>query len=217
MPDTEKFVENLARLENFSAVVLEENGGISSIVAADMLRKCCDKEIFLKISCRDRNRIALHSELVTTGALGLLNVVLVDGAHPIQTQFPAAKPVYELDPLMLLNMLKRNSPEFGNEINPPLSTLQWKVGIYVGGSTSADVSRAKKLAAAGADLFFVRSLEAIHRLKDLTDKPIILSFPLEEAKAISEVVREAELAGASGVNMVVRALDKVLDGYVTSR
>jgi 5,10-methylenetetrahydrofolate reductase len=216
-PDVERYVESLSRLEGFAGVVLEESGGLSSIAVAGMLKRCCDKEIFLKVSCRDRNRIALHSELLTAAAFGLLNVVLADGAHPVHTRFPAAKPVYELDSLSLLRMIKGGSPSFDEEAAPALASLSWTVGVCVGGSTAADVARAKRFLAAGADVFFAGSLDAVLRLRNLTDKPVILSVPEEEATDVAEILREAESAGASGVNLIVKTPDKVLDGSIIAR
>ncbi len=216
-PDVESYVESLSRLEDFNGVILEESGGLSSVVLAGMLKKACDKEIFLKVSCRDRNRIALYSELVTAASLGLLNVVLADGAYPLYTRFPAAKPVYELDSVTLLRMIKGGSLGFGEETAQALTSLSWTVGVCVGGSTKADVTRAKRFLEAGADLFFAGSLDAVPQLRWLTDKEIFLSVPKEQVTDISKTLREAESAGADGVNLIVNTPDKVLDGSITAK
>lgn len=216
-PDVDRYVESLSRLEGFAGVVVEESGGLSSIVVADMLMRTCDKEIFLKVSCRDRNRIALHSELFTAASLGLLKVILADGAHPVHTRFPAAKPVYELDSLTLLRMIKGDSLAFGDVAAPALDSLSWTVGVCVGGATAADMVRARKLAAAGADLFFAGSLDAVRRLKRVADRPVILSVPEEEAGDMAEILREAESAGANAVNLIVKTPDKVLDGSIVAK
>ena len=217
LPDPEKYVAGLARLEDFSALVLEESGGISSIALANMIRQRCDKQILLKITCRDRNRIALHSDLLTAASMGFSNIVLVDGTHPVHTRLPAAKPVYELDSLNLLRMLKQNSPSFGDESISPLASLVWTIGVCIGGPTQADMNRARKFAAAGADSFFPLCFDAVPQLRRLTDKQIFLSIPEEQVTDISATLRQAEAAGADGVNLVVTRLDKVLDGNIAAR
>lgn len=214
--DLENFIAGLANLANCDAIILEENGGLDSITAASALKQRCDKEIFLKIACRDRNRIALHSFFLTASSLGLLKVVLVDGAHPTQTPFTAAKPVYDLDPLNLLRMLKSGSG-FTDELESPLKSQPWTIGVRIGGFTKADMMRAKKFAAAGADLFFTSSLESVPLLKEITDKRIFLCVPEEETADIAERQDETQSAGAHGISVMVKASDRVIDGSLTRK
>jgi 5,10-methylenetetrahydrofolate reductase len=210
-PDIEQFVAGLAGLNGFDAVILKEDGGIDAVVAADMLKKQSTVRIFLKIACRDRNRIALHSQLLTAASLGFRDIVLVDGSHPTRTSFPAAKPVYELDSLNLLHMLKNNTPRFSEELDSTVAAEPWTIGVQIGGSTTADMARAKRFEAAGADLYFVSSLESVPLLKEITDKPIFLCVPEEETD-ISEKKQEAESAGAHGLNVMIQTQDTIIDG-----
>jgi len=209
--DIEQFVAGLAGLNGFDAVILGENGGIDAVIAAHMLKQRCDMQIFLKINCRDRNRIALHSQFLTAASLGFRDVVLVDGPYPTQTSFPAAKPVYEVDSLNLLRMLKSNSPGFSDQLDSPVGAHAWNIGVHIGGSTTADMVRAKRFEAAGADLFFVSSLESVPLLKEITNKSIFLCLP-EEASDISEKKQEAESAGTHGINVMIQTPNRVIDG-----
>jgi hypothetical protein len=157
------------------------------------------------ISCRDHNRIALHSHLLTCAAVGLLNLVLVDGTHPIQTPFPDAKPVYDLDALGLLCLIRGKGLNSNVESRSLLSSFSWRIGVHVGGNTSADLARANAFLAIGIDLLFVSSVESISSLRKLTDKPIFLSVGEEERTELEEIMRQAESAGAQGVNVIARA------------
>lgn len=214
--DINQFVASIAGLNGFDAVILAEDGGIDVVAAAHMLKQRCDVKIFLKIDCRDRNRIALHSQFVTAVSLGFCNLVLVDGVHPTRTSFPAAKPVYEFDSLNLLRALKGNTFGFGHLSDSPINTHAWNIGVHIGGSTTADMARAKKFEAAGADLYFVSSLESLPLLKGITDKPILLCVSEEDAD-ISEKKREAESAGAHGINVMIRTQDAIVDGSFTAK
>lgn len=59
-------------------------------------------EPILQFSCRDRNRIALQSDLMAAAALGVHNLLMLKGDDPKQGDQPDAKPVFDLDSLQLL-------------------------------------------------------------------------------------------------------------------
>jgi methylenetetrahydrofolate reductase (NADPH) len=54
-------------------------------------------EPILQFTCRDRNRIALQSELMAAAALGIRNLLLLKGDDPKQGDQPEAKPVFDYD------------------------------------------------------------------------------------------------------------------------
>jgi methylenetetrahydrofolate reductase (NADPH) len=54
-------------------------------------------EPILQLTCRDRNRIALQSELMGAAALGIRNLLLLRGDDPTAGDQPEAKPVFDLD------------------------------------------------------------------------------------------------------------------------
>jgi methylenetetrahydrofolate reductase (NADPH) len=54
-------------------------------------------EPILQLTCRDRSRIALQSQLVGAAALGIVNVLALTGDDPKQGDQPDAKPVFDLD------------------------------------------------------------------------------------------------------------------------
>jgi len=56
----------------------------------------------LQLTCRDRNRIALQSEMVGAAALGIVNLMMLRGDDPKAGDQPDAKPVFDLDSVALL-------------------------------------------------------------------------------------------------------------------
>ena len=54
-----------------------------------------------QLTCRDRNRLALQSDLLSAWALGIENVLCLTGDHPILGDHTEAKPVYDLDSVQL--------------------------------------------------------------------------------------------------------------------
>jgi methylenetetrahydrofolate reductase (NADPH) len=59
-------------------------------------------EPILQLTCRDRNRIALQSELMGAAALGVRNLLLLGGDKPSAGNQPDAKAVFDLDARMLM-------------------------------------------------------------------------------------------------------------------
>jgi methylenetetrahydrofolate reductase (NADPH) len=64
-------------------------------------------EPIVQMTCRDRNRIALQSELLGLSALGLHNLLLLSGDDPTQGDHPDAKPVFDLNGTSLLAAASR--------------------------------------------------------------------------------------------------------------
>ncbi len=61
-------------------------------------------EPILQITCRDRNRLSLQSELLSAYVLGIRNVLCLTGDHTILGDHPEAKPVFDLDSVQLLKV-----------------------------------------------------------------------------------------------------------------
>jgi 5,10-methylenetetrahydrofolate reductase len=59
-------------------------------------------EPILQMVCRDRNRLALQSELLSAYALGVRSVLCLTGDHVVLGDDVAAKPVFDLDSVSLL-------------------------------------------------------------------------------------------------------------------
>ncbi|MGD0025126.1 MAG: methylenetetrahydrofolate reductase [Xanthobacteraceae bacterium] len=64
-------------------------------------------EPILQITCRDRNRIALQSELMGAAALGIRNLLLLTGDDPKAGDQPDAKPVFDIDSKALIETARR--------------------------------------------------------------------------------------------------------------
>ena len=72
-----------------------------------------------QVTCRDRNRLALQSDLLSAWVLGIRNVLALTGDHPTLGDHPKAKPVFDLDSVTLLEVLGKlnsGSDMAGNEL-----------------------------------------------------------------------------------------------------
>jgi methylenetetrahydrofolate reductase (NADPH) len=74
---------------------------LGAVTAAAMLVEAGIEPV-LQLTCRDRNRIALQSDLISAAACGVRNVLVLRGDDPSAGDQPEAKPVFDLDPRQLL-------------------------------------------------------------------------------------------------------------------
>ena len=63
-------------------------------------------EPVFQITCRDRNRLALQSDLLSASLFGIENVLALTGDHPMLGDHPGAKPVFDLDSIQLLEAIR---------------------------------------------------------------------------------------------------------------
>lgn len=77
-------------------------------------------EPVMQMTCRDRNRIGIQSEILGASALGIKNLLCLTGDHQKFGNHPQAKGVFDMDSIQLLGMVKamRDDKKFqcGDEI-----------------------------------------------------------------------------------------------------
>ncbi len=150
-------------------------------------------EAIYQVTCRDRNRIALQSDILGASALGIKNILALTGDHPKLGDHPQAKPVFDLDSVQLVRMIRRLRDEgkdlAGNELDVPP-----KVHIGVGISPGLDpleleIIKFEKKVEAGAEFAqtqVVYDTKILEKLKDATshlDIPILVGVaPLKSLK-----------------------------------
>ena len=91
---------------------------LGSLATCHLLKEKGLDPVF-QITCRDRNRLALQSDLLSAYVLGIENVLAITGDLPVLGDHPQAKPVYDLDSVQLLEVIKRLNEGYdmvGNEL-----------------------------------------------------------------------------------------------------
>lgn len=80
-------------------------------------------EVVMQLTCRDRNRLALQSDLLGAYSMGIRNICIMTGDYTTKGDHPKAKPVYDMDSVQLLAMVRKMNQGYdlaGNAIeNPP--------------------------------------------------------------------------------------------------
>ncbi|NQU73279.1 MAG: methylenetetrahydrofolate reductase [Candidatus Omnitrophica bacterium] len=77
-------------------------------------------ESVYQLVTRDRNRIALQSDLLSAYSLGVENVLCLTGDHPFAGDHPEAMPVYDIDSVQLIKVaqgLTEGKDMMGNQLD----------------------------------------------------------------------------------------------------
>jgi len=91
---------------------------LGSLATCHLLKQRGLDPVF-QMTCRDRNRLALQSDLLSAYVLGIENVLAITGDLPSLGDHPQAKPVYDLDSVQLLWVIGRLNEGYdmvGNEL-----------------------------------------------------------------------------------------------------
>ncbi|MCD8217951.1 MAG: methylenetetrahydrofolate reductase, partial [Clostridiales bacterium] len=73
-----------------------------SSIAAGVLAGEAGVEPIMQMTCRDRNRIAMQSDLLGAWALGIRNILCLSGDHQTFGNDPGSKNVYDIDSIQLV-------------------------------------------------------------------------------------------------------------------
>jgi methylenetetrahydrofolate reductase (NADPH) len=186
-------------------------------------------EPVMQIQCRDRNRIALQSDLLGAASLGIPNVLLLTGDHPRFGDHPDAKPVFDLDSIQLIwtarTMREQHKLLSGRDLKP---APDWFIGAVENPFAPPLKWRAERLGkkvAAGAQFFqtqFVFDVgiftQFMHQVRDLglEKRCFILAGvgPIKSLRALEHMQRE--VPGMYVPEEVVRRLRGVPDDRVAA-
>jgi methylenetetrahydrofolate reductase (NADPH) len=152
-----------------------------SSIAASAIALQSGVEPVVQMVCRDRNRIAMQSDLLGASALGLKNILCLGGDHQTFGNHPGAKGVYDLDSLQLVAMLKKMRDDKIFQNGEPIKEYEPKFFIGAVENPFADpfefrVFRLAKKVAAGADFIQTQCIFDMERferwMKLVVDKGI---------------------------------------------
>jgi methylenetetrahydrofolate reductase (NADPH) len=116
-------------------------------------------EPIFQMTCRDRNRIALQSDLLSAWVLGIKNVLALTGDLPQLGDHPQAKAVFDLDSVTLLKAISRLNEGYdlaGNELTGKPAFYPGavvKVESNTEASTELQIAKMERKVAAGAKFF----------------------------------------------------------------
>ncbi|MBQ3192464.1 MAG: methylenetetrahydrofolate reductase [Oscillospiraceae bacterium] len=133
---------SVMRTSTLATCTLLKNAGLTPIYQA---------------TCRDRNRLALQSDLLGAAALGIENILCLTGDHTKMGDHPGAKPVFDLDSVSLLyaaSQLEKGVDLSGNPlVGEPPKFAKGAVVSPISDSVDAQLAKMERKVMAGADYF----------------------------------------------------------------
>jgi len=159
---------SVMRMGSLPACVALKNAGLTPI---------------LQLTCRDRNRIALQSELLGAAALGIDNILCLTGDHTTMGDHKGAKPVFDLDSVSLLHtvcQLEKGVDLGGNAlVGEPPKFAKGAVVSPCSDSVDAQLAKMERKCLAGAEYFQTQAV---------FDSEKFISF-MEKAKQFGKPVQ----------------------------
>ncbi|MBU4342639.1 MAG: methylenetetrahydrofolate reductase [Candidatus Omnitrophica bacterium] len=181
-------------------------------------------EPVFQMTCRDRNRLALQSDLLSASVLGIKNILALTGDHTTLGDHPGAKPVFDLDSIQLLDAIQalhagkdmagkelKGRPEFcvGAVVNPGADPIE------------PEIMKMEKKIEKGAQFFqtqaiydiglFKKFMDAAKHLKATTIAGIVLLKSAGMAKYMNKNV-----AGVFVPDDLIEEMAKTQDKSATS-
>jgi len=181
-------------------------------------------EPVFQITCRDRNRLALQSDLLSAAVFGIKNILALTGDHPALGDHPQAKPVFDLDSVQLLEAIKalesgkdmagkelKGAPEFctGAVVNPGADPLE------------PEIIKMEKKIAFGAQFFQTQAVYDIELFKKFLDAAkhlkttIIAGIVLLKSSGMARYMNK-NVSGVFVPDHLIKEMDKAQDKSATS-
>ena len=132
-------------------------------------------EPVMTVTCRDRNRLALQSDLLAAAGLGIQNILAVSGDYITWGDHPESKPVYDLDSVQLIWALSRINQ--GRDISGGVIEGQAPLFMVGGGVTLT------------ADPIFPQILKC--RKKQEAGAHFLISHPIFDLAGVEEFFKQA--------------------------
>jgi methylenetetrahydrofolate reductase (NADPH) len=126
-------------------------------------------EPILQMTCRDRNRIALQSDLLGAAALGVKNVLCLSGDHQTFGNQRESKNVYDIDPIQELQIFRMMRDEKkvwgGDELEEAPKVFLGAVENPFADPFESRVTRLAKKVAAGAEFIQTQAIFDMDRFE----------------------------------------------------
>jgi 5,10-methylenetetrahydrofolate reductase len=176
-------------------------------------------EPVFQLTCRDRNRIALQSELLNAASLGIRNVLCLTGDHVALGDHPDAKQVFDLDSVSLLWGVQKLNNGVDLQGNPLTCPTDLCAGAVVNPNASPMESQLLKMERkieAGARffqtqaVFDVSQLEPLVKITQKREIPVFAGVLVLRTARMARYVME-NVSGMSVPEKLVTDLEKSKD------
>ncbi len=168
-------VDSVNITDNQTAVVRMASWAASLIAIQQSL------EPNYQMVCRDRNRIAMQSDILGAYTLGIRNMLCLSGDHQIFGDHPYSKKVFDIDSMQLISMVKKMRDEGrflnGQEITKPPRMFIGAAANPFGDPYEFRVFRLAKKIASGADFIQTQCIYNMNRFREFMKQANDMGLP----------------------------------------
>ena len=190
--------------DNQTAMVRMSSWGASIIAIQEGL------EPNYQMVCRDRNRLAMQSDILAAYANGIRNIVCLSGDHQEFGDHPDAKGVFDIDSMQLIRMVKRmrDEGEFacGDDIDEPPRMFIGAAANPFADPFEFRVRRLAKKIQAGADFIQTQCIYNMPRFREFVRRALELGL-LENVFLLAGVTPLKSLRMAEYMRKEVAGMD----------
>ena len=173
-------------LSGITAVNVTDNQSsvmrLGSLATCKALKDAGLNPIF-QMTCRDRNRIALESDLLSAAMFGIDNILCLTGDHTKLGDHPGAKPVFDLDSVSLLYAVKQLESGVdlgGNElVGEPPKFAKGAVVSPCSDSLDAQLAKMERKVLAGAEYFQTQAVFEPEKFISFMEKAKQFGVPVQ--------------------------------------
>ena len=205
-------------LSDLHAVNITDNQ--SSVMRTSTLATCvalknAGLNPIYQATCRDRNRIALQSDLLGAAAMGIDNILCLTGDHTKMGDHPGAKPVFDLDSVSLLYtaaQLEQGKDLAGLElVGEAPKFAKGAVVSPISDSVDAQLAKMERKVMAGADYFQTQAVFESDKFIKFMEKAKEFGKPVQLGVIIPKNVGMCKFmnANVAGVHVPDEMLDEL--------
>ena len=163
-------VDSVNVTDNQTAVVRMSSWAASAIMIQEGV------EPNFQMVCRDRNRLAMMSDILGAYSMGIRNMLCLSGDHQSFGNHPEAKNVYDIDSMQLISLVKKMRDE-GKFLNDEEIDVPPKMFIGAAANPFADpfeyrVYRLANKISAGADFIQTQCIYNMERFRDFMKRVV---------------------------------------------
>ncbi|MGC9356998.1 MAG: methylenetetrahydrofolate reductase [Anaerolineae bacterium] len=153
----------------------------TSSLAVSIMLKQAGLDPVVQFTCRDRNRLAIQSDLLGAAAFGITNVLALSGDHVSAGDHPHVKPVYDTDSINLIRMIQmmRDDQVFESGKHIPRRAPEFFVGAVANPFAPPYEFRPIRLAkkvAAGAQFIQTQLIYDVDRFREFMARVVDLGL-----------------------------------------
>jgi homocysteine S-methyltransferase len=154
---------------------------MSAMAAALLIHERVGIDVILHYTTRDRNLMALQSDLLGAHALGLRNILALTGDPPSLGDYPSATAVYDVNSIGLIRIIKRFNEGYDLAGKFLGDRAYFTVGCALDPTRAdleAEIRTLRKKLEAGADFVMTQPIYEIDTLRRVLDRLGEIQVPI---------------------------------------